>query len=247
MLEQAIEIIKEIMKLNILNEINDTDKNKAIKLLILNSSPRQSYYLMVGLSVAMATMGLLLNSTAVVIGSMLIAPVLYPILSLAMGITISDNQLISRSFATIIRSFIVSLVVSVLVAIIFSSQQSDITNEIIKRTQPNLLNFAVALVAGLAVSFAISKPNVNESMPGVAISVSLVPPLAVIGVGLSKLDIHMASSALVLFGVNMIGIMFSAMIVFSLMQFVAKRSEVHKEVDKDDKIVIKQNRDSKEE
>jgi uncharacterized hydrophobic protein (TIGR00271 family) len=228
------------MKINILNEISDTDKNRAVEILITNSSSRQSYYFMVALSVAMATMGLLLNSTAVVIGSMLIAPVLYPVLSLAMGIIISDTRLVARSFATIVRSLVVALVVSVVVAIIFSSQQPDLTSEIIKRTQPTLLNFAVALVAGLAVSYAIAKPNVNESMPGVAISVSLVPPLAVIGVGLARLDLAIASPALILFVVNVIGIMFSAMIIFSLMQFVSKRLKVQEEVVKDDMVVKEQ-------
>ncbi len=228
------------MNINILNEVKDSDKNKAVELLILHSSPRQSYYFMVASSVAMATMGLLLNSTAIVIGSMLIAPVLYPVLSLSMGVTISDRKLIIRSFMTLIRSLALAIIVSFSIAIIFSTQQPDITNEIIKRTQPNLLNFAVALVAGLAVAFAISKPKVNEAMPGVAISVSLVPPLAVVGVGLAKLDVGMASSALILLVVNVIGIMFSAMIIFSLMEFVAKKSEVHKEIIKDDKELIKQ-------
>lgn len=228
------------MKIRILNEIKDEDKKRAVETLIFNSSPRQSYYFMVGLSVAMAAMGLLLNSTAVVIGSMLIAPVLYPVLSLAMGVTISDPKLMSRSLVTLVRSLAIAIVLSVAVTVIFSSQQSDITNEVIKRTEPNLLNFAVALVAGLAVSFAIAKPSINETMPGVAISVSLVPPLAVIGIGLAKLDISMASAAFILFLVNIIGIMFSAMIVFSLLQFVSKKEEVIEEVEKDERIVVEQ-------
>lgn len=225
------------MKLNILNEIDNEDKDKAIESLITHSSPRQSYYFMVGLSVAMATMGLLLNSTAVVIGSMLIAPVLYPILSLAMGFITSDTELTIRSFVTIAKSLTIALIVSVAVAILFYWHQSDVTNEIIKRTQPNLLNFAVALVAGLAVSYAVTKPNLNESLPGVAVSVSLVPPLAVFGIGLSRIDIRMASSALILFGINVIGILFSAMIVFSLLQFITRRKRVVAAVAHDDKEV----------
>lgn len=228
------------MKINLLNEINGEDKRKAIEILIDHSSPRQSYYLMVGLSIAMATMGLLLNSTAVVIGSMLIAPVLYPALSLAMGIIISDSQLIGRSFLTFGRSLLLGIVIAGVVTVIFSGQQPNITDEIIKRTEPNLLNFAVALVAGLAVAFAIAKPSINEAMPGVAISVSLVPPLAVVGVGLAKLDLTMASSALILFLVNVVGIMFSAMVMFSLMDFISQRATVRKVVAKDKLIVDKQ-------
>lgn len=232
------------MKFQILNEIEDIDKDKAIDLLICNSSPRQSYYFMVCLSVAMATMGLILNSTAVVIGSMLIAPVLYPVLSLAMGIIISDTPLISRSFATIIRSLLFALFISIIISVIFSSQQPDITNEIIKRTQPNLLNFAVALISGIAVAFAIARPNINESMPGVAISVSLVPPLSVVGIGLARLDIPMASSAFIMFFINIVGIMFSAMIMFSLMNFLSKKIKVHENIAKDNVILMEQSNKS---
>lgn len=192
---------------------------------------------MVGLSIAMATMGLLLDSTAIVIGSMLIAPVLYPVLSLAMGIIISDNNLTLRSFATIAKSLLIATAISVLVSAMFHWQQPEITNEIIKRVQPNLLNFAVAIVAGFAVSYAVAKPNVNEAMPGVAISVSLVPPLAVFGIGLSRFDLGIASPALILFVVNVVGILFSSMVIFSLMQFISKRTRVHKAVAKDNEIV----------
>lgn len=224
---------------NILNEVKSQEKNKAIETLIANSSPRQSYYFMVGLSVAMATMGMLLDSTAVVIGSMLIAPVLYPVLSLSMGVIILDRSLVWRSLVTLIFSVLLALTVSITIAAIFSFQQPEFTNEVIKRTAPNSLNFAVALVAGLAVSFAIAKPQINESMPGVAISVSLVPPLAVVGIGLSKLDFATATPAMVLFAINIIGIMSTAMVMFLLLRFTSKKSEVHKEVKKDEKILTK--------
>lgn len=220
------------------NEITDKDKDKAAELLISSSSPRHSYYVMVGLSVAMATMGLLINSSAVVIGSMLIAPVLYPILSLAMGITISDRQLTSRSFFTLGRSIFLAIIISVGISIIFSSLQPEITNEIIGRTAPNILHFAIALVAGLAVTFAMVKPNMNEALPGVAISASLVPPLAVVGIGIARLNIAIASSAFILFSINIIGIMFSAIILFSLMEFITEKKVIRDEIIKDNKIVI---------
>jgi uncharacterized hydrophobic protein (TIGR00271 family) len=234
------------MALSFLDEIKDVDKKKAVELLVTNSSPRQSYYFLVASSVAMATMGMLMNSTAVVIGSMLIAPVLYPVLSLAMGIIISDSQLIGRSFTTILRSVLLSLIVSVGVAVLFSFQHSEITSEMVKRMEPSLINAAVALVSGLAVSYVIMKPNLNNALPGVAISVSLVPPLAVIGIGLAKLNVTMTSSALILFLVNIVGIMFTAMIIFSLTEFVARRREVHNEVVKDEEIVKKQSEKTEE-
>ncbi|PIP53498.1 TIGR00341 family protein [Candidatus Beckwithbacteria bacterium CG23_combo_of_CG06-09_8_20_14_all_34_8] len=222
-------------KLQLLNEVDGAAKDRAVELLIEHSSPRQSYYFMVALSVAMATLGMLSNNTAVIIGSMLIAPVLYPVLSLAMGVIIFDRDLIMRSLLTLISSVALAVFISMLVAFIFSFQQITITTEIIKRTEPDLFNVLVALIAGLAVSFAIAKPNINETLPGVAISVSLVPPLAVVGIGLANLDLHISNPALILFTINVIGIMFSAMLVFSLLNFISKRNKVHKEVIKDER------------
>ncbi len=82
------------MHLTLITDLTEEDKAKAIKDLIYNSSPRQDFFLMILLSVLMATFGLLLNSPAVVIGSMLVAPILFPIMGLSMGIVMVDSKLI---------------------------------------------------------------------------------------------------------------------------------------------------------
>ena len=93
-----------LMYLTLFNDITEKDKAKAIENLIFNSSPRQEFFLMVVLAVSMATFGLLLNSNAIIIGSMLVAPILFPILGLSLGIVMVDGKSIRRSGATLFNS-----------------------------------------------------------------------------------------------------------------------------------------------
>ena len=88
------------MVLVLFNNLTENDKSVAVEHLIKSSTPSQDFFLMIILSVLTATFGLLLNNVAVIIGSMLIAPMLYPFLSLSLGVTMSDAGLISRSFYT---------------------------------------------------------------------------------------------------------------------------------------------------
>ena len=92
------------MNVTLVTDLTEKDKAKAIEDLIYNSSPRQDFFLMVVLSVLMATFGLLLNSPTIIIGSMLVAPILFPIMGLSMGIVMVDSKLISRSIRTILKS-----------------------------------------------------------------------------------------------------------------------------------------------
>ncbi|MDE1970232.1 MAG: DUF389 domain-containing protein [Patescibacteria group bacterium] len=162
----------------------------------------------------MATLGLLANSATVIVRSMLIAPILYPILSFAMGIVMSDPALISKSFTTLLKAVIVSIGVAAGITLLFSSQFGGTTVESVNRTAPSLLYATIGVVAGFAAAFALVKPQLSETLPGVAISIALVPPLAVVGIGLAELNTTMMFGALLLFLVNTIGIIFASTIIF---------------------------------
>ncbi len=231
--------IKTKAKTNILsslfNNITEEEKSGAIEKLIANSVPSNDFFLMVILSVLMATFGLLIDSTAVVVGSMLIAPILYPILGLSMGIIMSDNLLITKSFTTFMKASILGIIVSAGVTLLFSSQTNGISAEIISRTEPSLISFMIGAIAGFAAAFAIVKKKLNDMLPGVAISVALIPPLAVVGIGLASFDINILINSLLMFLLNAIGIIFTAVIVFSLMNFYNKRKEAEHLVIKEEK------------
>ncbi len=223
------------------SSITDEQKNAAVENLFAHSTPNNDFFLMVILSVLMATLGLLIDSSAVIVGSMLIAPILYPMLGLAMGIIMSDFSLTSKSFVTIIKAAILSIAVAAIVTLLFSSETASYTSEIISRTKPSLIYAFIGAVAGFAAAFATTKPKLTETLPGVAISVALIPPLAVVGIGLARLDIAVFFSSLLLFLVNAAGVIFTAAIVFSLMNFYEKRNIAKKTVKEGEAEIKKEN------
>ena len=223
------------MLLALFNNLTEKDKSDAVENLIENSTPNKDFFLMIILSVLMATFGLLINSPAVIIGSMLIAPILHPILSLALGIIISDTRLIYRSFYTVLKSLAYGIAAAALVTVFFSYEGYSLTEEILARTEPSLAYAGIAIIAGLAASFALVKPKMSEALPGIAISVALIPPLAVTGIGIAKFDWGIISSSFILFIINSVGIIFSSMIVFSLMNLYVKRKVAETTIIKEDR------------
>ena len=219
-----------------LRAVAEEDKNRAIKQLIGNSTPSFDFFLMATLAILMATFGMLLDSAAIVIGSMLIAPILYPILSLSLGISLSDYKLIGRSFYTLLKAVAIGIV-SGAVATLFFSNGEYLTGEILARAQPNLIFFVVAVISGVAVSYALVKPNLSETLPGVAVSVALIPPLAAIGIGIAHVNWEVISGASILFIINVIGIVFASMISFSLMDVRGKQKVAEKAIRKEDRKV----------
>lgn len=223
------------MTITVFTNFTEKDKQTAVDRLISGSTPSQDYFLMVVLSVLTATFGLLANSSAIIVGSMLIAPLLNPILSLSLGIIMSDVPVISRSFWTITKSLLLGMTASFIAALLFAGQIEEITPEIASRAQPSLIYLMVAIIAGFAGSFALVKPQLNETLPGIAISVSIIPPIAVIGIGIAKFNWDLISGSFLLFAVNAIGIIFASMITFSLMNFYSERSVAHKTIKKEDR------------
>jgi len=222
------------MMKKLFTNINNKDKSRALEGLIEHSTPSSDFFLLVVLSVLMATFGLLTDDTAVLIGSMLIAPLLYPILSLSMGIIMSDFSLVGRSFNTLLKTMILTVGTAAIITLFFTPNGAEYTHEILARTRPSLIVAAIGAVAGFAASFAMVKPKLSETLPGVAISVALIPPLAVVGIGLARLDVATVFSALSLFGANALGAIFTSMVVFLLMNFYVKRGLAQKVVHDED-------------
>lgn len=225
------------MSINVFNHLTEEDKSESIQRLIENSAPSQSFFLLIVLAVLMATLGLLANNVAIIIGSMLIAPMLYPFLTLSLGIIISDQNLLRRSFYTILKAIGISIVTATLASLLFPMTESRFNSEIIDRTNPSLIFGAVALISGFAAAFTSIRQQFNESLPGVAVSVSLIPPLAVIGIGIAKLDGGIIQGSLSLFLVNIIGIIAGSMVVFSLTNFYSKRTIAKTAIKKEEKLI----------
>ncbi len=224
------------------HNVSESEMNTAVESVIQLASPRQDFFLMLTLSVAMAAFGIILNSTVIIVGSMLIAPLLYPLLSLALGVIVADEKLIGRSFLTILKSVGFALAAGLIIGFLFSAHNNDSLAALFGSAgaQSSLMYVLVAVIAGLAGAFAVTKPYLNETLPGVAISVSLVPPLAAAGIALASLDWAVFSNALLLFIVNGIGIIFSAMIVFALFRFAVKKTVAKEAVKEEEQIIRKE-------
>jgi len=193
--------------------------------LIENSRLDASFYLMLVLSTIVVTLGLLVGNTAVIIGGMLITPLMTPILALSLGIVISDKLLIWRAIKTISRAVGIILGVSVLISFFFPL---GINEEIKSRLVSNIPYFLIAFSAGLAATFAWSKKNMSAMLPGVAIAVSLLPPLSVVGIGISQISIELVRGSFLSFILNLFGIALGSVIVFSLLNFHKTKKETAK-------------------
>lgn len=219
--------------------VSEGDKSAAVKELIESSTPDFDFFLLVILSVLMATFGLLENNPAVVIGSMLIAPVLFPILSLSASVVMSDYKLIGRAGTTLLKASLLGVAASFF-ASLFMSGGAIATPEVIARTEPTLLSIAIAIVAGFAVAYTLVKPKLSATLPGIAVAVALIPPLSTIGIGLSAFNWPVVAGATVYLLVNVIGIVFASMLTFSLMDLYQKRSIAEKTANTADKAAEKE-------
>lgn len=222
------------MASTLFTSLTEADKTQAIERLIKESTPRDDFFLLVMLSMLMASFGLIQNDTAVVIGSMLIAPLLSPILSIALGIALFDWHLIGRSFVTILKAVALGFVAAFILGFFLYGRFPELTPEILSRATPNLLSVLIALVAGFAAAFTLAKPDLSATLPGIAISVSLIPPLAVAGIGLARWNLSVASKSFTLFIINVAAIIFSGFVVFFLMKMRSKKPTADKVMKKED-------------
>ena len=181
------------------------------------SVPSLSFYFLLGLSGVIATLGLLADSVAIIIGAMIIAPLIGPITGIAYSTTIANRRLLRRSFLTLSTGVIFTVFISFLVAWMVGLK--TITPEILARTNPTLLDLIIALAAGAAGAFANTRRRIADALPGVAIAVALVPPLSVVGIGLALKNSSLAFGASVLFVTNLTGIIFSGVVILLLQSY----------------------------
>lgn len=199
--------------------IKDVDKERAVQTLVQRATPDFDFFFMITLAVVMASFGLLIGSETIVIGSMLIAPLLYPVLGVGLGLSMSDPILLRQSLWTVTKALLISLVASVLATLFFTATHGGvpITSIVVAQTAPSLLLLLVGITSGIAVVYALVKPKLSETLPGVAISVALIPPLAATGVGIASFSLTVALGSFATFLVNVLGIVAASMAMFSLM------------------------------
>lgn len=187
------------------------------------SVPAFSFFFMLAASAVIATLGLLANSAAVIIGAMIIAPLMNPIISMSYGLVAGRGRLVSRSLMTVVVGTVLTIVVALLITEAIGWKVAG--SESLSRTRPTLLDLGVAVAAGAAAAFAYTRPGVSSALAGIAIAVALVPPLCTVGIALAlgqevsaeaglALDGFGARGPFLLYLTNIIGIIFAAGLVF---------------------------------
>jgi uncharacterized hydrophobic protein (TIGR00271 family) len=175
------------------------------------------------LSVAIATLGILSDSTAVVIGAMLVAPLMGPVLGFAAAIVIGWPRRVFRQGTLVVFGSVLAVVLAVVIAFAMPGAARPFPGELIARTSPNLLDLGIALAAGAVGAYGQVRDQASDALPGVAVAVALVPPLAVVGVSMQLTEWQMALGALLLFLANVAGIVASASLTFIAAGFVPGR------------------------
>lgn len=171
-----------------------------------------------------AALGLLANSTAVVIGAMVVAPLMAPLMSLAGALTMTRPARIVENAAIVAAGSIVSILTAMAISWIVPG--TGTTSELLARTQPQLTDLGIALAAGAAGAYVAVRPHALGALPGVAIAVALVPPLATVGIMLETGREHDAKQAFILFLPNLCAIVVSAAIVFLITGITASAAEI---------------------
>lgn len=180
------------------------------------TSKVSAFWTMLALAAVIAVAGVLADSTATVIGAMIIAPLSVPIMGVAIGVVRGQGGLVGRSLAMVAGGTALVVLVGYLASLLLPSTTSLLTNgQVLGRTSPGLLDMVAALATGLAGAVGLARKDVSDVLPGVAIAISLVPPLGVVGVCLGQGLYALALGAFVLFASNVVALVLAGTLVFT--------------------------------
>ncbi len=189
-------------------------KRNAIAELLGDAIPDRDFYLLVVGAVAFALCAIFTDSIAVLIASMIVAPLASPILALGLGITVGDARLMLRSLGMLVVSLVAAIALAWIGTLLFGYVRVD----------PVFISFGgnlyiatlIALIAGAIAAYGFVRSKVGSAMTGIGIAVSLMPPLVATGVGIADMDYAFATQTFTVFILNVVGILVASAIVFAL-------------------------------
>lgn len=210
----------------VLNALPSLDAEEQIDLyrsLRRGARPSINYFVLIVLSALIATFGLWQNSAAVIIGAMLVAPLMTPIVATSLGIVMGDGRTIRVALEATVKGVFLSIAIALFFTILLPEQR--VGSEILARTQPTFVDLGVALASGAAGAYALARREVSAALPGVAIAAALMPPLCTVGIGLAAFSAGIAGGAMLLFTTNLIAITVAGSLVFLLLGMRPRRGE----------------------
>lgn len=197
--------------------VTPDDRSTRVAAMLANAKGTTAgYWLQLLLAMAIATLGLSLDSTAVVIGAMLVSPLMTPLLALGMGLAVGSPLLVVRSALRVVASVVVVVISAAIVTVLLPIH--EVTTEISSRTSPTALDLAIASCCAVAGVYAVIRPgsDTTSAAAGTSIGIALVPPLCVVGFGIGTTTLAIATGAALLFTANL-----CAILLFSVLGFVA--------------------------
>ncbi len=172
-------------------------------------------------AIIIASIGLNVNSTAVIIGAMLISPLMGPIMGIGLGAAVYDIPLIQKGARNLLIAVVISIITSTLYFLI--TPLGEAQSELLSRTQPNIWDVMIAFTGGLAGIIAGSRKEKSNAIPGVAIATALMPPLCTAGYGLAIGNWYYFGGALFLFFINSVFISVSTVLIVRLLNYRKKK------------------------
>jgi uncharacterized hydrophobic protein (TIGR00271 family) len=213
------------------------EKKAACDKLIEESATTKEFYLLLLSSASIITLGLILDNSSIVIGGMLLTPLFSPLLTIGLGIVLSNRNIIIQSFLNFLKLTAVIIVTSFIVSFVVNVKEPTI--EILLRTTPKFEYFLVALIAGFIGTYFWVKPHLQNLVSGVIVAVALAPPISCLGIGLGLFNKDIISGSLMFFILNFSGILFTSILMFSLFGFGQKSKELEKTIEQE---VVKTNK-----
>jgi len=208
------------------------EQYRTVDELMERSHPTAVYYTLLILSSFIVAAGLLIDNAAIVIGGMLVTPVLTPVLLISLGVSVGDLQVTKRVGLFVAKSFGLVIIAALFLGVVFGIDSHPTVFLLDDSLRGAVLYFIVALAAGFGATYAWVRKQISEVLPGVAIAVSLVPPLALVGIGLSQLTFEVIRFNFFVFFFNLLGVLVGSLLVFSLLRFYRVEKKVEEEEEK---------------
>jgi uncharacterized hydrophobic protein (TIGR00271 family) len=188
--------------------VTEADIKRMTERLYLDSSRKLSaFWALLMLAAVIAGAGVVADSTATVIGAMIVAPLMTPILGTALAVVLGEARWILRGVLMILAGAATVVAIAILLGLLVPEPVvADTNSQVAGRVSPHLIDLVAALATGVVGAFALVRSDVSDALPGVAIAISLVPPLAVVGLTLESGEPQQALGALLLFATNVASI-----------------------------------------
>jgi len=208
--------------------ITKAEYDKAYQYLINHSRLDMSFIVLTAISAVLCWLGFVMDSEAVIIGAMVVAPLLYPVVALPASALEKEKNIFLRRILVLFLGFVMVLAISSILGLIHPIDLSN-SDVALKLVTSDIIYFLVAFFAGLAGTFCLFWPKVMQGLVGVAIAVTLLPPLVLLGITFSATG-GLAGQAFTLVILNILGIIFGSFILLALFKFLKAKSDANNQI-----------------